>query len=453
MDVKKKRLVFCICCFLMKGMAVDAQTAWSKQAVSVKAHRIRLDALLELITQKTGVRFSYSPQKIPVQQKISLSIKNKPLGKIIETLSVYAGFNYKLKGKHLVLKKREPVKQTVSKIIAHPLQPVDATAGKNNVITGASIAAVATGVVTDTPLLTIVKAIETTRSFNNARSPDSLASLPKTDSMLVLVLEENSNQYLLLSDEPVETVLSDLRNRHPDYSFFVEGYTRYYPAKYITIKTGKLLRDSLESSSKINYRYTKPVDFVLPALRQEGPPFYFTAGVSADEIFYLNPALRIGIERIYAVVAYNTGTNSSRLEWGLGSSWPLNEQWNFSFNGTLGGVMKKRYYQLFDVQNKLYRLNILTERKIGKGWHISGGLNIQLMESKYFSGGQPIQINAGTDLYVTNLTIIKPPYQLLNTLSSPRTARWQSWVGARFGIFYQVDFSPKPRPVTLPNSF
>jgi hypothetical protein len=446
MDVKRKLLLLCLWYVGVNNMPVNAQSndSWATQQISIKARRIRLDALLELITQKTGVPFSYSPQKIPVQQKITLLINNRPLGKIIETLSRYAGFSYKQKGKHLVLKKREPVNSFV-KIIKASLLPNTLSASvksENQVKVDVPVQGISG--LTDTPLMKVVQSAVQLNTSSAASKTDSLIKTKRIDSILVAVLEQNSDQYLLLSDQPIEQVVRELRSHQPGYIFEVVSDIRYNHAKSITINAGELLRDSLEQTKAGRYRYEKPIDLGTSESSKGNIPFYLVAGISADEIFYINPFLRIGTEPLHALLAYNGGSRGvSRMEWGLGTTWSLSDQWNLSFSATTGSTLKDNYYQLFDIQSRLYRLNTVVERKLGKGWLINGGLNFQLMESKYFIAGQPVEINAGTDLYISNLKIITPPYEISNGISSSGTARRQTWVGARLGIFYQFDFSPK----------
>jgi hypothetical protein len=446
MDVKRKRLLLCLCVIVVNSTAVYAQpdVLWANQQVSIKARGIRLDALLELITQKTGVPFSYSPQKIPVQQKITLAINNQPLGKIIETLSRYAGFSYRQKGKHLVLKKREPVNNTVQKIKARPLSTAIAPSVKSENSVKPDIPTSIKNSRPDTPVMKIIQQPVQSNALPVAKKADSLLKASKADSILVVVLEEDNDQYLLLSDWSIGQLVAELRNQQPVYSFDILDDVRYYPAKNIAIKTEKLLRDSLEHTKRNKYRYEKSIDFVTSKSSKADIPFYLTAGIIADEIFYVNPSIRIGIKPFHALLAYNgRGNGVSRAEWGLGTNWSINDQWNFSVTATLGSALKKNYHQLFDVQNQIYRLNTFVEKKLGKNWFISGGLHFQLMESKYFISGQPVQINAGTDLYISNLKIITPPYEISNSISSAGTTRRQTWAGGRLGFFYQFDFSPK----------
>jgi hypothetical protein len=432
MDVKRMLLLFCMLYIGVNAVAVYAQTdvSWVNQQVSIKAHRIRLDALLELITQKTGVPFSYSPQKIPVQQKITLAINNQPLGKIIETLSRYAGFSCKQKGKHLVLKKREPINNTVQKMKARPVSTAMSSSVKSQSSVKLDMQSMTSNNRPDTPVMKIIQQTEQSTALPVAKKIDSLTKTSKVDSILVVVLEENNEQYLLLSDESIEQLVGELRNQQPSYTFDMLEKIRYYPAKSIAIKADKLLRDSLEQT-KIDgrYRYEKPIDFITPKSSKADIPFYLAIGISADEIFYINPSLRIGTEPLHALLAYNGGGNGvSRMEWGLGTNWSLNNQWNLSVTATMGGTLKENYYQLFDIQSKLYRLNTLVEKKLGKNWFVSGGLHFQLMESKYLIAGQPVQINPGTDLYISNLKIITPPYEISNSISSAGTSRRQTWV-------------------------
>lgn len=110
-----KRLIFIplsvVLCF------AGIQAAPNKDSVTLKYNQTPLQEVLNSITTQTGIRFSYNPQLIDTEKKISVNIRNKSIDETLSSL-LPSAITYKKIGKHIVLsspKATEPeVKNTAS---------------------------------------------------------------------------------------------------------------------------------------------------------------------------------------------------------------------------------------------------------------------------------------------------------------------------------------------------
>ena len=86
------------------GTACFAQRTLPDRAISINAVNVKLSDLLNTITGKSGMAFSYNPKKIPVQQKTSYSATDKSLTQILNELCAEFGLKYELVESQIILK-------------------------------------------------------------------------------------------------------------------------------------------------------------------------------------------------------------------------------------------------------------------------------------------------------------------------------------------------------------
>ena len=91
---------------------VHAQHSGLKQLVSLNLHQEPISNAFALITQQTGIRFSYNSQQVNVNKKISIRVENKELDKVL-SLILPASVSYKQVGKYIILSVHEPEKRTI----------------------------------------------------------------------------------------------------------------------------------------------------------------------------------------------------------------------------------------------------------------------------------------------------------------------------------------------------
>lgn len=188
------------------------------------------------------------------------------------------------------------------------------------------------------------------------------------------------------------------------------------------------------------------------------------AGISADEVYYLNPTFRAGFDFLYGTVSYNIGTYS-HWRYGVGSSARLNDNWKLHFNINTGQNIAERYnIQKFDtifsqdsiippiiietntpllVRSKLTRFTLSAEWNIGKGFMLGAGVTLNYLKTSYSSIGNPVTLSnilpIGYDADQKYQTI-DPPYLLGNTYNGNRSSNVKTWLGLQLMLIYRLRF-------------
>ena len=82
---------------------VMAQDPDLQQKITVEYNDVTLESILQDITDRSHVRFSYSIELIPAKQKITCHAKNEPLSVVLGEIFTQAGIKYELIDGYLVL--------------------------------------------------------------------------------------------------------------------------------------------------------------------------------------------------------------------------------------------------------------------------------------------------------------------------------------------------------------
>lgn len=190
------------------------------------------------------------------------------------------------------------------------------------------------------------------------------------------------------------------------------------------------------------------------------------AGVSADELYYINPTVRAGFDFLYGTIAYNTGT-FAHWRYGLGSSVRLNDRWSLRLEVNGGGPLKQPYtITTFDtttivvdsgvirqviterntalvVQSRLTRFIMGAEFKMTGNLYVGGSLILNSLHTTYSSNGNPVALSNilpigydADDKYRT----IKPPYQLSNSYNGNSSSNTKLWIGIQLSLIYKLGF-------------
>jgi hypothetical protein len=191
------------------------------------------------------------------------------------------------------------------------------------------------------------------------------------------------------------------------------------------------------------------------------------AGVSADEVYYINPTFRAGFDFLYGTVSYNVGTYA-HWRYGIGSSARLNDHWRLHFNFNTGQNITEHYnIQNFDtifpppqpdsiegpiiietntpllVRSKLTRFTLSAEWNMGRGFMLGAGLTLNYLKTNYSSKGNAVTLSnllpIGYDADQRYQTI-DPPYLLGNTYSGNQPSNVKTWLGLQLTLIYRLRF-------------
>lgn len=97
-----KLIVSIICWFAFLSDAFNQNTL-PEQNLSLRFVNTPLEQVLQQISAQSSVRFSYSPDAIPVNKSISYTCTSRKLSLVLDDICTLAGIQYKLVGDHLVL--------------------------------------------------------------------------------------------------------------------------------------------------------------------------------------------------------------------------------------------------------------------------------------------------------------------------------------------------------------
>jgi hypothetical protein len=86
------------------ALPVSAQKKLPDVIITIDARDLALTDVLEVISQKSGIPFSYNPKRIAANQKISIEAVNKTLGFILNELAERFGLSYTFMEDQIILK-------------------------------------------------------------------------------------------------------------------------------------------------------------------------------------------------------------------------------------------------------------------------------------------------------------------------------------------------------------
>jgi hypothetical protein len=85
--------------FLFFSFEANAQT----EKVSLKFKNVAVEKVLNAIESQTSYRFLYNKSEVDVARKVSLSVKNQPLSRVLSDLFTGSEVSYKIVGGQIVL--------------------------------------------------------------------------------------------------------------------------------------------------------------------------------------------------------------------------------------------------------------------------------------------------------------------------------------------------------------
>lgn len=183
--------------------------------------------------------------------------------------------------------------------------------------------------------------------------------------------------------------------------------------------------------------------------------FIFSAGLTADESFYLSPAVRMGFPFLYLTGSWHTNFRLSGFEYGIGGSYKLAGKWgvhlqinrgalkkNFSWHYGLVGSSAPSGDSTFIIKTKgtLLRGELLMEKRTGNKLSLQFGPVFNLLRYKIYADGKPIY---AVPSFPVNMDVnekyylLNPPYLLAGSYHKDKSSGRKVWIGLQVGLFYR----------------
>jgi hypothetical protein len=194
------------------------------------------------------------------------------------------------------------------------------------------------------------------------------------------------------------------------------------------------------------------------------------AGLTADELYYLDPTLSMGFSFLYGTISYNLGT-FAHWRYGLGAAARFNNGWSVHFEWTTGSKLSQNYnIQTFDtiyqpppidtleppepptiiennkpllVQSTLNRFSVGVTWDMGKHLSLGAAVTMNFLNTTYSSNGNKVTLNdflpIGYDADQKYRTV-KPPYLISNSYNGNNPSNTKVWLGLQLRFMYRLNF-------------
>ncbi|WAC12566.1 TonB-dependent receptor [Dyadobacter pollutisoli] len=141
-------VVICMKITLLQALLVltFVQVSWAREAagqellnrsISITVRAKSLKSVLHLIEEKAEIKFSYSPQVVPIHNPITLDAENRSLGEVLDMILKPIAIKYSVAGRQIILSKQGPEPKSGS--IAEPGRPDFKASHPNNKVIGGTV--------------------------------------------------------------------------------------------------------------------------------------------------------------------------------------------------------------------------------------------------------------------------------------------------------------------------
>ena len=102
--------------FLVNCLLTNVRHQKLEQKISLFFEETPLQEILDHINYTYAIEFSYGNDRIPLHRKITIHVTRQPLSVAMEMLFNDLGIQYKQIENHIVLRKKDPIKQPQSNV-------------------------------------------------------------------------------------------------------------------------------------------------------------------------------------------------------------------------------------------------------------------------------------------------------------------------------------------------
>jgi hypothetical protein len=392
-----------------------AQQSDLQKTIRLKKGWVRIDAIMQEIYKQGSLKFSFNSQQINPSKKIQIKNERLTIGAILSQVEQTANVKFKVVGRHIVLL-NQPKNIKAGTIIIAKSKTANTIekrerVGKKNIVHKKKAA-------NTTPAAT--KQVDAGHSTNKEAAVDraiafiNIVGNPGRDTIKIDSL--NNLTIIRLPALPTQLSLDTT------------------PFKSQPIAPA-LLAEAGEEREKL---------------------FWISVGGNGSELSYINPAVRAGYKRWFALLSLEHCTCSPSYRWGMGIEQWSDRKWQLRqtiTTATTAALYPAATLPEVLVKNRHYKWSTLLTRVVWNKMEIQVGPVVNVLHTRYFSNdgeGNQQKVAAGALLPETMdgdkvFTSTEAPYTLFNTYKKDRVANWKGWIGAELGIYYKLPFSLKKK--------
>ncbi len=464
---------------------------YNKAIVKISQSPIDITTLAKTIAKQTGLEYSLNMQNASLRKHITLRIGSWQLSDILKQVQQQAGLNYRIIGDHILfMDYLAPVNKTTiankprpttppAKVIANPkannnkdIKAVNVPSSANNNNASAAVNAplskaqllalltVAEDQVIATDTVTKTDTIPTSGTVDKPKLA-SQSTQPDTTGRTVIPAKRNAR---LTSQEGKNITGSRATNDRQRSSLLLPMYavrTKYVAEKIPPpalfegtdsagnkklppkLTVSSLMKDIAIAKTKKQkeknnkQRLNKLISGIVGS--NDDIKWYqpiVNAGISADEVLYLNASLTAGIKFIYGIISYGSAFPSGRLRWGAGIPINLNDEQKLHFTFSTGSLKRKT-----NPDNLISYGVKETLTRYGAGWsktvnpHITFQAQLQYNILKKVSDSTRAVIQNLTGDY-GHFAYGSSPYLLSGTYGE--NGDFRRWIGLQISFFYKL---------------
>jgi hypothetical protein len=399
--------------FLM-AMVINgsAQTAINlHKTILVPANAIQLDSLLNLINKQGGVKFSINTRKFPAAKYIRIKAHKQTIGSLLQEIKATTGIYYAILGDHIILLDNPPPAKRKTANVVNTTHTVQA------------------------PRLPVAPSVPQKQPVppnKNARVKHSTAAITNPVSNKKIPAGNNT---IPLPAPPV-TVVDSGSNKNPGSD---------------TIKTTPAIpasKDSVKALPSAPRRPSAANNQVTPRAFSNAKESTFAngmlikGGLSADDIFYVNPTIQAGTKYVYALASWSSNFNLSGFRYGLGGAIALSDQWNLHLQLTTGNLSSTfdTASGKWEFKTQLHRAACIAEVQLGNRTSVQFGPVFNLMKLTFYRAGIKSAPGLPDEQMDAKFNLIKPIYTLSDNFSMNKAQSTKTWIGFQLGLFFDLNY-------------
>ncbi|TWF42362.1 hypothetical protein FHW36_102117 [Chitinophaga polysaccharea] len=442
------RCIIVVLIALAAASPVNAQRKVNLQEqVMLPGTALRFDSLLGIVSRQTGARFSLNTRKFPPGRIVRLGSGARSMAKLLAEIRQYTGIYYTILGEHIIFIDNPP--PGAKPVLAHPATKITAkvkapapliTPWRQQLHT---LPPRYPSLAIPTNFDTAINFFMTDTAWALSKKDSTLGRLhTPADSARQLTVtggwswhpgghwkkETDSSQYIPVTVSGKDTATDKTKPPITD--------------KARTTATGKTSALQSWLQEIFASHYQRPASMKGNGSSERRPfAFLLNAGVSADEMNYVNPTLQLGFPFLYGIGSWSSNFSNSSLRWGAGTSVRLPDDWRLHLQGTTGQLKQSwdtmTLVSTMKVQH--LKLALIAEKKLGNHFSLQGGLSFNRMLTRYYDFNGQFQAldKSAMEAMSTYFSLPKPPYTLSDNYGSNGNVK--TWIGFQLGIFYNMN--------------